>query len=544
MSVVTEKDTEAYVASSVSLNRNRLIFFALNFALILPFIVKHYFLWGLVGVAVLLLAAFYLTVVKPGHDAPASRDIPVLLFFDACIFFGMSYEVLLENFEIENCFILLDYLQMQCLGLLVAGVVLSILASRKQKLIWIKGPANTAIGAAFIMQVWSNGELLDPVFNRGGEAVLALYLMCSLIWYILCVVSHCIDPDMSKRNHWLSAILLCFFCALCLTEYPILLEFTQELKTMVLLIPTANFAWWKVALSAAVLLGCAAASYDYDSRAMGSDSLVLSFLASGIVLLKVLMSNYFTFSWVIFLVFLLGTLRCLKLEQNQYKMLRLASANYLAAQFCALFLTVMLIKAGLWINVLILGVYGLLFYATAGKGKPKRTMRHWLTVLSLPAVFSVAYVWYARFSLDTLLIIAAAYAVFGGAIVIICWPHPNGLTGPVCYKVIICGFMVLLCLIVSTRYGTDAQIQFDGADHTASITLSARGRENQVESATYSWSDITGKTIGEERTLSGTETVLPIEGEKLTLTITDTYGFVTTKTEWYPHWLIDADGYG
>ena len=101
--------------------------------------------------------------------------------------------------------------------------------------------------------------------------------------------------------------------------------------------------------------------------------------------------------------------------------------------------------------------------------------------------------------------------------------------------------MALLCLIAAGRYGTEVQVVFQPEDNTASITLEAKGKENEIQSAVCRWSDVTGQVVSGEQVLFAGENVASIQGEKLSIVVTDAFGAETTVTDWYPGWLLEVD---
>lgn len=541
MSTNSEEKAMNSVVASAILRRNKLIYFVLNLALIIPYVVRHYSHWGLAIAAGIMLLAFYLIVVKPVEDTPASKDLPLLLFFDVCVILGMSYETLYSCFDRE--FILLgrivENLHEQCLYLLLAGLAVSLFTPQRQSLIWLKCIGKIAMGSAIIMQMWSNGEVLDPNYASGGKALLVYFWMWGFVWLTACVISCYVHPESSKRNNWLGTSLVIAWYILNIAEKPIVSGFVPSIEPFLLALPQNTFAWWKVILSAIVLVGCSIAAYDHDNEKMTADSVVFAVIASAIVLLKVLMENFFSYNWVLFIVFLVSSVRCLRNERRQTETLRLSSPVYLAAQIVSFLVAIKLIKGGLWINVIVICLYTLIFYSAYGKEKTeKRRLRHWLMVLSVPAVYAMAYIWQRRFSMDTVIMILLAYVVFAGVIIILSWPHPDKQITPPGFKMLPCLFMILLCLISMTRYGAKVDIEFNTDTDTAIVAIEAKGKENQIESVEYYWSDNKGEIIGSERTMSVEGSDIPVKGEKLTVVVTDINGVVTTETEWYPEWLL------
>ena len=121
--------------------------------------------------------------------------------------------------------------------------------------------------------------------------------------------------------------------------------------------------------------------------------------------------------------------------------------------------------------------------------------------------------------------------------IILHWPHPDKLSVPRGYKMIVCTLLVLLCLIAMGRFGAKVDVEFDIVKNTATVEIDAKGKSNDIESVEYQWSTITGETI-EAASMNKNGSSIPVLGEVLTITVTDSRGVVTTKTEWYPDWLL------
>lgn len=528
----------------VRLKRNKLIFFALNLLLVIPWALKRYSPWGWAGAAVILLLMFLFTVHIPDADYAASRSLPFIGFFDVCIWAVLSWQRLVEQFSLDNAAAIFERLEVNpCFILMLAMLVLGIFLQNGPRGLWAGGLGRAAAGAFFILLLCSDCMLPRPSFYSGTQGFFVLYLLCSVGWLFLCAAAYYTDPQTQPVSNCLTWLLLAALLILCVTETSLIQPLASAVWEWLLDVPSAGLAWWKVLLAAVVLTGASVAAYDYDGRKMGPDSLVLGILAGGVLLLRILISRYFAFHWVLFLTFLTGSLRCLYNECRQAKTLRFTSSVYLTVQLAVLVLAAQMLKTGLWLLVILLCVYGLVFYATVGKtAAPGYRLFHWLTVLSCPAVLAVGYIWQRCFVKESCIFVLVMYAVFAFAILILSWRHPDQRICPDVYKWILCGFMTVLCLIAATRHGTRVQVTFHKEDCTAVIALEAQGKGNTVASASIRWGRLIGEGSGEERVLSAAETTVPIEDEKLTIVVTDAYGSTTTVTDWYPRWLLEQKG--
>lgn len=525
--------------SDISPKKNKIIFFVLNLFLMVPYIIKHYSLWGAAGTGVILLLAFLWTVL--GTDGCAVRNVPLLLFCDVCVVLILSYQMLYECFATNHIPAIFESLAKKplCILLMLTGAVLGFVPFKNALVIWGKGLGKTLLGAGLFVLIWGGGiSWRGPLFqNKSVHASFCLYLLCALLWWAFCAASYYAVPDSFRRNNWLSWLLLAVFFTLCLTETSLVQTFITTRWEWLLTVPNAVLPWWKAVLTVSVLAGCAIAAYDYDRDCMGADSLLLGTLAGGVLLLRVLLSRYFAFSWGIALAFLAGSLRCAYNEGKHMRTIRLTSTKYMIGQTAVLLLATEFFKRGLWILVCILCVYGLIFYATAGKpAAKKRQIVYWLIALSCPATLAVGYIWRMRFLLESCVMVAVSYVVLALVLVVLHWPHPDKRGSSNIYKWIVCGFMTLLCVLSVFRYGTKVRITFDA--NKALVVLEARGDENRVQSAVYQWSSAVGEHIGRDGRLSAGETRIPIEGEKVTIVVTDAFGATTTVTDWYPHWLL------
>lgn len=430
--------------------KDKLAFFALNLLLAAPYILQHFTLIGCGLAGAIFVVIFIFTVLRPGVDVPAIRNLPLMLFLDAFVPLVLDYNTLIIFFDLDNLEYALSGMDnLAYLVLLALGVGLRFIKFKDPLRVWMKCLSKTCIGAAIFLILFGNGSLFPPMYNPTGVAFF-LYLLCAAAWCVLCVLSYRVDSESFVLNNWLSRGLLALLAVLCLTETRYVYDLFPLLAGWLNSISEVSLAWWRTALTVVLLVGGAIAAYDYDRSRMGVDSLFLGALAGGLLLLRVLMDFSFPFCLVLLLVYLAGSACCFRNELKQWKTLRLASPIYLIAQTGAALLSVLLLYCGLWMPLLLLALYGAVFYAAFGKmTTPMRRLVWWLTLLSLPPALSAAFLWQAYAMAEPLPFLAAAYAVFAFAIVILNWPQPDKQrTSPNVYKWTICGFMTALSLLV------------------------------------------------------------------------------------------------
>lgn len=454
MSALELGDGGMGLGGNILLKRRMLIYFALNLLLVGPYILTHYSLIGCGLSGAILLVMFIFTVIRPDKDELAVRNLPLMFFLDACVPLVLAYRELRYAFTVDNIEYLIDVMVSKGspLLLLAAGVVLCFLKFKEPLSVWMKGISKTIIGAAFLLMLWSDGSLPFPSFRGDSGLFFALYLVCALAWCVLCVLSYNADSEAQQRNNWLSRLLLAAVFVACLTETELVVNFFSVLGRWNMELPTVSLAWWRVALTGVLLVGGSIATYNYDGSCMGPDSLFLGALAGGVVLLRVLMDFGFPFCQVLLLVILVGSLCCFLNEMKGKKTLRLSSPAYLIAQTGAALAAVFLMYHDLWMPLVLLILYGVIFYATVDKmTTPMRRLVWWLTALSTPAALASAFVWQTRLMAAPCVLLAAAYVLFAFVIVILNWPNPNTRTSPNVYKWTVCGFMAVLSVLAALR---------------------------------------------------------------------------------------------
>lgn len=523
------------------LKRNRIILFALNAALVLPYAIRHFSPIGAGISLVLLLLAFFLTVMRADASLPAITGLPILGAFDALILMALSYEELLLFLPQSTEDIAERVDSNATVGILLIGIILCVLRLKGRAQLWIKALGWIMFIGYFTVQAWVDYALPSDQAEAGLKASMLFVPLCVLAWFCICAVSHLVDEDTLKRDRWLSRLLLTVYAALSLAEHVVLEQHFFRMYDWILHVSDVGFAWWKVLLAAGALVGCAVASYDLKNSRMGPDSAFLAGAGGLVLLTRVLMSRYFICGWLILLVCLAGSFRCLRNELKQAKTLHLSSPVYLAAQTGVLLVAVCLLKRGIWITVLCMAIYALVFNATAGKMKSAgRKLCLWLILLSCPAVLAAGTIWHLRFLPASLLLLTVMFAVLALVVVLLHWPNPTGQTCPGSCKWVVFGVMSLLSLLVCFRFGTRVEVTFQSESQTAHIELEARGKDNELVSAVCTWSSFTGEPLDGGQRLKEGASDIPIRGERLTIVATDAFGATTTVTDWYPPWIWEG----
>lgn len=519
---------------------NKIIFYIVNLLFVVPYIVKNYSSIG-VGVAIaLLLFLLFQMLKKEEENLPASVYLPFIVWIDFFIYIGINHQILKDTFDwdrVTNFFISSND---TCFWMLGVGVALLFIGISKVKYSWLFGCGATFVGSSVILTLWSNCQLDNIVFVPWGESVLAIFLLVTIIWSIVYQISIIVSPYKRILYIWLGLSLLLSILILNVANYDYLLRIGSEIELLLLNLPTTYFAWWKVILVTVIAIIGAIEMYPMGNKEVGVDGLVVFALGDLIFSIKLLMSNYFSYNWILFFVLLGCILVCINNESNAQKMtLNFSNSDYLIILSIVFIICVLLLKNGLWINLIISTAFLLLFYSKK-KVFEKNSYHNiffYLYIIACVLCEAMGWMWKFRSYTNGFIMLGIIFVVTLLGVFIINMNHPNGICVRRSVCLIICVCMLILSLLCMNKYGTKVDISFQSEENTLEIVLKARGK-NEVESAYYYWSNKNGDSLQEQNVLyEGTQTI-PIEGELLTIVVVDSKGITTTVNEWYPEWLL------
>lgn len=510
--------------------------------MMIPIIVRNYTLIGLGTSAVLLLISAYIIIIKSNSNIPAGAYYTTLVFFDFYIYMGLQYKILKSGFALENLpHIFNTFIENHlCLYLLIFGGIVGFIGLTKHKVTWFTGIGAAAIGSAIILNIWSNSNVKDLQFVAGGDALLATFLLSVLVWTVFLEISVRIVPEKRTTNIWFGVILLASIIMLCTTDY----EFIQSvivnnLSSKILALPTTAFAWWKVILSCVVLIGCSIAMYDnkHKENQVGVDSFLMIVSAIFVFAIKLLMENYFVYNAFLMLFLIVATFRCLHNELLNKKTCRLNTVTFLIVETVTFILALYMLKAGYWINTIVTITFVIIFYSQYERMKSSETKNFlWIVIISCLIAETLAWQWKIRFSVEGVIIMATVYVMSVVTILIVNYPHPNKIIPHKNIKIFLCVCVALLCL-ASIRTTMKAKADVSTDNEVVTISVEAKGKQNNIESISYGWTDYRGRTIGDKQTLIESGQEIPVLSDVLKIIATDSKGYRAIYYYWFPSWL-------
>ena len=515
---------------------NCLVFFILNLIWIAPTLLSHMsdsLVWEIVASVVLLIASFFFTVVKAKKNQAAYCNVPTLMFFNALALMSLESQTLIDSFNEETLAQTLESIGQTGVIPFAVGLVLALFASKSVGRLWLQAIGKTMVGGALVIAFV--GSPMDPI-NGLTIPFYLFYLVFSVLWFVMCAAVCYADRTCYLRVKRISSAMLLLFYLLAFVSPGTIWRFASTLKDWFLSMPMETFSWGKVLLAVVLLaVGAFLANSDKSIYSIGKDSAVLLILAEAILLIKLLMTYYFIVSWVVFVLFILSSLMCIKNECNgKLSFGKISTPLYLCVQTVFFLATVFLVKEWLWICYIVLVLYLLFIYRADASDQDSAGF--WIGLMAGPTLFAAGYIWERCMHTETMVLLGIVFVVHAVAAAFIYVRRPDGKTGPKRFKLLLVASLVIGCIMIAASFGAKVDVAFE-SDRSV-VHIVAESDDFEIDSAVFFWRDSRGNELGKSNVLPTGGTATAIKGEMLTVVITDARGIVTRKTVWYPHWLL------
>ena len=178
------------------------------------------------------------------------------------------------------------------------------------------------------------------------------------------------------------------------------------------------------------------------------------------------------------------------------------------------------------------------------------------SIIVLTAVFTASLVYHYRFSLSNFVLLGILVLTVLLVFNALKRKIPNNIKLPEINTVkwLATVFAVIICIVLTASSGAKLKLKsdLDKPSTTISVTVNKKSTINKIE---YQWdngiifdgyqmlvADLEPIEFDKEvKAIKGkkreAELTLPIQGEKLTVWITDSNGVQTTRTLWFPAWF-------
>ena len=346
------------------------------------------------------------------------------------------------------------------------------------------------------------------------------------------------------------------------------------------------YPWWLVILLTVLFLAVgtilAVLAYEIEDDVRGYADAKFFYSAAVLALLtKVILSNYFAYSFVLYICLLIvikaditkDVSRIDKKNKNDryydVEDFIFRSVRLLYISICYIFI-VQMAENMLYLTLPIALIIMYMLYKlvsnfvrkeiledetvqSALDGMPKS---YHFSIIVLTAVFTASLVYHYRFSLSNFVLLGILVLTVLLVFNALKRKIPNNIKLPEINTVkwLATVFAVIICIVLTASSGAKLKLKsdLDKPSTTISVTVNKKSTINKIE---YQWdngiifdgyqmlvADLEPIEFDKEvKAIKGkkreAELTLPIQGEKLTVWITDSNGVQTTRTLWFPTWF-------
>ena len=516
---------------------NKLVLLGLNTLFLLQYVIKDFSLLGL-GAFMVLSLALFLILFKSSDEYPAAAYIPVLLLFDALIYLCIHFSSIVSGFDMIKHY--LGSFKRNSLILFAVGFVVSIIGNSK-KLAILSGIGGIIAVGSVVLGLFSNCMLRGFAITDAGKMLLNLIIWGGAIWIVLIRLIFCSVPEKSKLAVWMGFLLAVLSIAFLIIGMPYIASRLDVWSDSIWGLSKGAFAYWKTIIAFVLSVVCIFLLYFVDGKDgshLSVDTYVVIIIAETIAAIRILLSAFFSYCWILPFLLIIGTIWSMNNDYSGKKTMGLSSIVFNVIQFALFCLTVVFLRSGLWLNVMITVLFVMFLYISFSRNDASAKVKCIAIEVAI-ALEAAALMWMLRFSLSGLLIIIFAFAVSVAVTVVLFAQNPCNIPPSDGALIAICVALFIVCFLPLLKYGTKISKQYDD-EGVQTITITPRGKENEVEQAYYYWRDQYGQIQDERVEIKGNEIHVNSSYEILSVVTVDKYGVMTKAVFWYPHWLIDS----
>lgn len=506
--------------------------FGVNCALMFPRLAESFTLVNL-GVFLAIYLIFFFVLYKSPDAVPMCAYVPWAILADVCCWGGMNFPSIRESIEFPGA---LEYLpsvmdNKVCAVMLATGVVAGIAGVAKDKLAWLSGVGGMLIGTAVLLYLWGDGIW--------GAAFFPVFVLGFAFWSFLLQYITVAAPAKRTSSLWIGVFLFLAVMTIAVCVKSSSVTIYGQWEAFARALPHSTLAWWKVIVAVILLI----ASYMFldDLKSPGAPAEYEITLCTAIFLLstRLLCTFYFTWNWCLLLLLLVGCYKSAAAEMRGTYLLDMANDDCALGQTLLFGAALVLMRDGLWINVLVTVAFVPYFYRRAiGKGGRPMDMRFWFMVLLCVGAESAAWMWVRKYSPDGFILLATIIILAFIAALILGKPHPAGLQSAAPLRVLLCVATGVLCILTANRYGVKMSAGYNDGTSSIRIQVEAKGKENAVGDVYYYWCDRFGKqSSGEIPAAEPVFEILP-KDELLVVVADDAEGVRATRYFWFPRWRL------
>lgn len=544
-----------------------------------------------------MLVSIFTVFLNAKQSRPAVRIIPLLCFYDIVIYITLfvaniikvksvtTFATFIRLFHLSHFFELPGAVPV-CIITAIVFVVLSLYSFANKR-------SDSFVSVLIILEsivlslvyVWRNSKN-----SEYGRVVLSVSILAAFVWLFICTYSNVVLKGERRNTSFHSLILAItilffnFFCANNTIKG--LNVFFIVPETITDAIARKMYPWWLailltiVFIVVGIILAAFADGADEDDVRGYVDAKFFFAAAVLSLLSKLILSNYFAYSIVLYIVVLIvlhadirkDVSRIEKKDKNDryydVEDFVLRSLRLLYIAICFIFI-IQIAENMLYLTLPIALIIMYMLYKLTNNFFKKEILEdekvksvhdglpksYHYTVALMSALLTASLVYHYRFSVSNLVLLTILVITILFVFISLKRKLPNNVKLPeintVKWLTVI--FAVVVCIVLTSSSGAKLKMEYDAAKRTTEV-VATTNRKSTIKKIEYKWDngliydgyellvadvepfdfEVKSQNIkGQQREF---RMMLPVQGENLTVWITDSNGVKTTRTLWFPTW--------
>lgn len=508
------------------------VLFGLNALLLLVYVLRQFSLRDLI---VCLCIVALLAVLRKKEPVPAAASIPLYLMADGALILSRNLNYLISDIDNLHVEYVLIRFSPIFLVLLVAGIVLYYIARSKSSSL-LRVISLVLLGFALGFYVSQQNS-----FTNSNRLLMVLVLTGCFCWIVLQRLISLTIPQAQQSTRWASFVVI-LYCATLLLLSPtttgILLSQAQASAEALL---SGSLTGWKLLFAVGLGLGLLVLLFKTDGGRLSVDAYCLILALEIYLSILLLTCLYSPFNWVLGILLVTGTIRCMRNDYAGRKTFGLSSHWYLLVQLGVFCIAVLLFRKGLWLNCLFTILLLLLFANKQDAFWNGKEPLFWILAETGIILEAASLLFQYRRSLSVLAILGAVLVMAVLTTIILHTDHSLlKLKMSKWVMPAICTALAVVCLLPMLRFGVSIRCEQGKSlnSSTVTVTVVPRGKGNSIHDAYSYGRPLFGKKLDWSRT-SGQRTTVSRSGDVLVIVAMDKHGVESRAYHWWiPSFLL------
>ena len=515
------------MSTNTNIKIHNYCFLAMECFIMLPLLIKN---MTVINAGAFVVGIGYLAYLLLGKEEYAGKPaglLATIVFVDMLLIGFLRISFLFIEKE------LMEQIFSGAAGVIGEGIIMMVLAGLILRFLGNKFKATADVIIWIGMEI-TMFLLIASKGSWGAEKVYVLifYTAVSFFWFFSARVSKICAEGNAVKTLLKSWVLFVLFFVFSRLGYIPFSTYMAALPQNYLSFYEKYMSWLGLALTVIICLSIGFFLKPKSEKDNRTTALIFWGFAGILLMLKALQIFYFTYNWVLAVFYMILVAIYIGKEERS-KSINKYFGMYIWILTAGMLVLFYAVNRGLWmICIAAVILWGLSKVLNIKEREVEKNL--WI-VLGI-FVFVAAFFFHYRFSMINMIAFAAIMLFGILTILLIAWPHPAGIDLLGKYsRIAVTAAVLLLLFLLWGHSGAKIRVKQDFNARTASVTVKAVGKENEIKKSYYYWTDSKAKKVSEETSFLNQINSIGGQNECLTIVTIDKNNVKTMRKVWFPY---------